>query len=92
MFFTGDYFMSEQPTRQWSRHGFLQMVGMGGAAMALAACAVPVAPAPGRPAGCKAARPFSTYWTGWSGFEFDELQKPVDKFNAELARIKSLLT
>src|SRR5262244_3578084 len=24
---------------------------------------------------------FLNYWTGWSGFEFDELQKLVDKFN-----------
>lgn len=75
--------MSEQPTRQLSRRGFLQMVGMGGAAMALAACAVPVAPAPAGQPAAESGQAFLNYWTGWSGFEFDELQKLVDKFNAE---------
>lgn len=77
--------MSDQPTRQWSRRSFLQMVGAGGAAMALAACTVPVAPAAqtgGAPAAASE-QAFLNYWTGWSGFEFDELQKLVDKFNEE---------
>lgn len=77
--------MSDQPTRQVSRRSFLQMVGAGGAAMALAACTVPVAPtsAPAGQAGAPAAsgQAFLNYWTGWSGFEFDELQKLVDTFN-----------
>ncbi|HRA65691.1 MAG: extracellular solute-binding protein [Caldilinea sp.] len=79
--------MSDQPTRQLSRRSFLQMVSAGGAVMALAACTVPVAPA-GAPAGQAGAgsaaaseQAFLNYWTGWSGFEFDELQKMVDKFN-----------
>jgi multiple sugar transport system substrate-binding protein len=63
------------------------MVGASGAAMALAACTVPVAPAgaPVGQAGAPAAsgQAFLNYWTGWSGFEFDELQKLVDKFNEE---------
>jgi multiple sugar transport system substrate-binding protein len=79
--------MSDQPTRQLNRRSFLQMVGAGGAAMALAACTVPVAPA-GAPAGqadapAASGQAFLDYWTGWSGFEFDELQKLVDKFNEE---------
>lgn len=69
---------------QLSRRSFLKMAGVSGAAMALAACAVPVA-APQAPAeGGSAAQPeqaFLNYWTGWSGFEFDELQAQVDKFN-----------
>jgi multiple sugar transport system substrate-binding protein len=77
--------MSDRITGQVSRRSFLQMVGAGGAAMALAACAVPVAPS-GAPAGAPATasgQAFLNYWTGWSGFEFDELQKLVDKFNEE---------
>ena len=81
--------MSDQPTRHVSRRSFLQMVGASGAAMALAACAAPITPA-GAPAaqtgaGAEATsgQAFLNYWTGWSGFEYDELQKLVDKFNAE---------
>lgn len=81
--------MSEQSKHSMSRRAFLQMVGAGGAAMALAACAVPAAPvtAPGGQAGGQPAaasgQVFLNYWTGWSGLEFDELQKLVDKFNQE---------
>lgn len=59
--------------------------------MALAACAAPISPAgapavqtgAGAEAGATAAsgQAFLNYWTGWSGFEYDELQKMVDKFN-----------
>lgn len=79
--------MSEQATQGLSRRTFLQLVGVGSAAMALAACTVPVAPAgaPAAQSGAAAAsgQSFLNYWTGWSGFEFDELQKLVDKFNEE---------
>jgi multiple sugar transport system substrate-binding protein len=57
--------------------------GLGLAAMNLAGCG----PAPGAPtpsAGeAKKGQVFLNYWTGWSGFEFDALQKLVDKFNGE---------
>lgn len=60
-------------------------MGAGAAATALAACAVPVAPAgqQGGQAPAASGQAFLNYWTGWSGFEFDELQKQVDKFNEE---------
>lgn len=77
--------MSDQSTRHLSRRSFLQMVGAGGAVMALAACTLPTAPAAqtgGAPAAASD-QAFLNYWTGWSGFEFDELQKMVDKFNEE---------
>lgn len=56
--------------------------------MALAACTVPVRRPGGHTRGASQAQvataseqAFLNYWTGWSGFEFDELQKMVDKFN-----------
>lgn len=79
--------MSEQVSRPVSRRSFLQLMGVGGATVALAACVAPAPPtagtgaAPAAPAGPEQA--FLNYWTGWSGFEFDELQKMVDKFNEE---------
>jgi len=79
--------MSEQVSRRVSRRSFLQLLGAGGATAALAACAAPAPPtagtgaAPAAPAAPEQA--FLNYWTGWSGFEFDELQKMVDKFNEE---------
>jgi multiple sugar transport system substrate-binding protein len=80
--------MTETTNRALSRRGFLQMMGAGGAAMALAACAAPITPAaPAAQTGAGAAaatgQAFLNYWTGWSGFEYDELQKLVDKFNTE---------
>src|SRR5438105_14397339 len=57
-----------------TRRRFLQTSLAGGVAAALA----------GLPFGRSsafAAPAFLNYWTGWSGFEFDELQKLVDKFN-----------
>ena len=85
--------MSEQISKSLTRRHFLQMVGAGGAAVALAACAAPITPA-GAPAAqtgagaaagtaAKPGQAFLNYWTGWSGFEYDELQKLVDKFNEE---------
>lgn len=82
--------MLEQSSRPLTRRSFLQMIGAGSAAVALAACA-PAAPAPAQPteaagegaAPAAAAAATLTYWTGWSGFEFDALQALVDKFNAE---------
>ena len=69
---------------QLSRRSFLKMAGISGAAVALAACTVPVAAPQAPAAGGGAAQPeqaFLNYWTGWSGFEFDALQAEVDKFN-----------
>lgn len=57
-----------------SRRRFLQASMAGGAAAALAGLPIGRSPA-------YAAQAFLNYWTGWSGFEFDELQKLVDKFN-----------
>jgi multiple sugar transport system substrate-binding protein len=83
--------MTERITKSLTRRNFLQMVGAGSAAMALAACAAPISPAAapaaqsgaGAEAGAAAqsGQAFLNYWTGWSGFEYDELQKMVDKFN-----------
>ncbi len=84
--------MSEQIVsghRSLTRRNFLQMMGAGSAVMALAACAAPITPAGAPAAGGEAAagggaqtgQAFLNYWTGWSGFEYDELQKMVDKFN-----------
>lgn len=80
--------MTETTNRALTRRSFLQMMGAGSAAMALAACAAPIAPAaPAAQTGAGAAaasgQAFLNYWTGWSGFEYDELQKLVDKFNTE---------
>src|SRR5579859_1885330 len=57
-----------------SRRRFLQAAVAGGAAAALGGLSFAPRPA-------YAAQSFLNYWTGWSGFEFDELQKLVDKFN-----------
>src|SRR5258707_1250803 len=57
-----------------TRRRFLQASAAGGAAAALAGLPLGRSPAFAAPA-------FLNYWTGWSGFEFDELQKLVDKFN-----------
>jgi multiple sugar transport system substrate-binding protein len=84
--------MSEHISKSLTRRNFLQMVGAGSAAMALAACAAPIAPPAGAPAAeggaaagtaAQSGQAFLNYWTGWSGFEYDELQKLVDKFNGE---------
>ena len=69
-----------------SRRDFLRMsaaAGLGLAALNLAGCGpTPSTPAPS--AGeAKKGPVFLNYWTGWSGFEFDALQKLVDKFNGE---------
>ena len=79
--------MSELTQGTLSRRSFLQMMGAGTAAVALAACTAPMTPG-AQPAGGAAAPAatgpaFLNYWTGWSGFEFDALQKQVDKFNEE---------
>lgn len=85
--------MSERLNAKTSRRSFLQLIGVSGAAFALAACATPVTPpAPAEEAPAAEAPPADAaptrdpnavleFWTGWSGFEFDELQKMVDKFN-----------
>src|SRR5215510_5459217 len=57
-----------------SRRRFLQASIAGGAAVALGNLSF-------GPRKAFAAQAFLNYWTGWSGFEFDELQKLVDKFN-----------
>jgi len=59
-----------------SRRRFLQASVAGGATAALAGLPLGRTPAFAAPA-------FLNYWTGWSGFEFDELQKLVDQFNKE---------
>src|SRR5258708_34820679 len=56
------------------RRRFLQASVVGVAAAALGGL-------PFQPGRAFAAQAFLNYWTGWSGFEFDELQKLVDKFN-----------
>ncbi|RIK36651.1 MAG: hypothetical protein DCC55_26685 [Chloroflexi bacterium] len=81
--------MEQRLPKSFSRRSFLRMSGAGIAATALAACvapAVPGAPAPGAgEAGAQqqaaGEQTFLNYWTGWSGFEFDELQRQVDAFN-----------
>jgi multiple sugar transport system substrate-binding protein len=60
---------------------------MGLAVTSLVACAPTAAPtaAAGSPTMAPAAgngNVFLNYWTGWSGNEFDALQKSVDKYNA----------
>lgn len=80
--------MSTRTSRTVSRRSFLQMIGVGGAGLALAACVMPAPPAASTGTGGEAApaatgKAFLNYWTGWSGFEFDELQKAVDKFNEQ---------
>lgn len=79
--------------RRYSRREFLRIAGVGATVLAATAC-VPVQ-APVTPPDSGAAAPaaeapapepsqaFLNYWTGWSGFEFDELQRQVDKFNEE---------
>lgn len=65
-----------------SRRGFLRLgatAGLGLAAANLVGCA----PATPGGAATPSGQAFLNYWTGWSGFEFDELQKLVDKFNKE---------
>ena len=84
--------MKPQP-RCYSRREFLRLAGLGATVLAATACvpiqtppAPPAAGAPASEAAAPAPEPsqaFLNYWTGWSGFEFDELQKQVDKFNAE---------
>src|SRR5258708_34901594 len=57
-----------------TRRRFLRASLGGGAAAALGGLPLGRSPARAAPA-------FLNYWTGWSGFEFDELKKLVDKFN-----------
>lgn len=77
--------MQTMSKRLHSRRDVLRLMGTGGAMIALAACTPPPAPSAGQAAGgaAKSGQAFLNYWTGWSGFEFDELQKLVDKFNTE---------
>ena len=61
-----------------TRRDFLRAIiasGTAAAMMRLPAGSVFASPA--------ADQAFLNYWTGWSGFEFDELQKLVDQFNKE---------
>jgi len=77
-------------SKKISRRDFLRfsaVAGMGLAAAGLAACAPAAAPttAAAGPTQAPAAQSgtlFLNYWTGWSGIEFDALQKEVDKYNA----------
>ncbi|MFN8493429.1 MAG: extracellular solute-binding protein [Caldilineaceae bacterium] len=77
--------MQSMSKKLHSRRDVLRMMGAGSALVALAACTPPPAPSAGQAAGgaAKSGQAFLNYWTGWSGFEFDELQKLVDKFNTE---------
>ena len=77
--------MQSMSKKLHSRRDVLCMMGAGSALVALAACTPPPAPSAGQAAGgaAKSGQAFLNYWTGWSGFEFDELQKLVDKFNTE---------
>jgi multiple sugar transport system substrate-binding protein len=70
--------MAEKSNSTLSRRDFLR------AAIAMSTAAAMMR----LPAGIARAKPlrdqaFLNYWTGWSGFEFDELQKLVDQFNKE---------
>ncbi len=75
-------------SKKISRRDFLRFsaaAGVGLAAAGLAACAPAAAPAAAGPTQAPAAgsgQVFLNYWTGWSGIEFDALQKSVDKYNA----------
>jgi len=74
-----------------SRRDFLRTAGIATAGMTLAsvaACAPATpaaAPAEEQPAssGAAAENKFLNYWTGWSGHEFDALQRVVDRHNEE---------
>jgi multiple sugar transport system substrate-binding protein len=76
-------------SKKISRRDFLRFsatAGMGLAVTGLVGCAPAATPAPaGSPTQAPAAdngNVFLNYWTGWSGNEFDALQKAVDKYNA----------
>ena len=78
--------MDKRTKHIYSRRDFLRVSAASGAMVALAACIPPPPPGAANPGGGQQAAPapeqaFLNYWTGWSGFEFDELQKQVDKFN-----------
>ena len=77
--------MQEKSKQLHTRRDFLRMMGASGAVVALAACTPPAPPSAGPAAAAGGAassgQAFLNYWTGWSGFEFDELQRQVDKFN-----------
>ena len=77
--------MQEKSKQLHTRRDFLRMMGASGAVIALAACTPPAPPSAGPAAAAGGAassgQAFLNYWTGWSGFEFDELQRQVDKFN-----------
>ena len=69
-----------------SRRDFLRASLAAGAGLALsgvAACTPKATPTPQAGGAAGGGKVFLNYWTGWSGFEFDALQKLVDKFNTE---------
>ena len=77
-------------SKKISRRDFLRFTaaaGMGLAVTGLVSCAPAAAPttAAGSPTQAPAATGsvFLNYWTGWSGKEFDDLQKSVDQYNKE---------
>jgi multiple sugar transport system substrate-binding protein len=78
-------------SKKISRRDFLRIsatAGMGLAFTGLVGCAPAAAPttAAGSPTQAPAADNQSmilNYWTGWSGIEFNALQKSVDKYNTE---------
>jgi ABC-type glycerol-3-phosphate transport system substrate-binding protein len=71
-----------------SRRGVLRAFAGGSIGLAVAslsACGAtpkPAATTAAQAGATSGGKAFLNYWTGWSGFEFDALQKIVDKFNA----------
>ncbi len=70
--------MSEQTKRPLSRRDFLRAALASGTAAAMLRFPAGIANA-----STAADQAFLNYWTGWSGFEFDQLQTLVDQFNTE---------
>ena len=71
-------------TGKMSRRDFLRAgmaAGLGATVINLTVGCKPKQSAP--PTAKAEGQVFLNYWTGWSGFEFDALQKLVDKFNKE---------
>ena len=70
--------MSEQSRKPLSRRDFLRATIASGTAAAIMRLPTGIANA-----STAAEQAFLNYWTGWSGFEFDQLQQLVDQFNTE---------
>lgn len=69
-----------------SRRDFLRtslLAGTGLAITGVVGCAPATSAVQPTSAPAGSEKTFLNYWTGWSGFEFDSLQKLVDKFNTD---------